>query len=56
MIQIRAVVFTLVWSGGISFILLKLIDATVGLRVPDQDEKIGLDLTDHSESAYTLVD
>ena len=56
LIQIKAVVYTLVWSGGMSFILLKLIDMTVGLRVADHGEKVGLDLTDHRESAYTLVE
>ncbi|MEE2778274.1 MAG: ammonium transporter [Acidobacteriota bacterium] len=56
LIQIKAVVYTLVWSGGISFILLKLVDMTVGLRVVDHEEKVGLDLTDHRESAYTQLD
>ena len=56
LIQLKAISYTLVWSGGVSFILLKLIDATVGLRVSEQDERIGLDLTDHRETAYTLVD
>ena len=56
LIQLKAVIFTIVWSGVISFILLKIIDAVVGLRVEEDEERIGLDLTDHRESAYTLVD
>ena len=56
LIQLKAVIFTIVWSGVISFILLKIIDAVVGLRVEEDEERVGLDLTDHRESAYTLVD
>jgi Amt family ammonium transporter len=55
-LQAKAVLFTLVYSGGVSFILLKIIDAVIGLKATDQDERIGLDLTDHSEAAYTLVE
>jgi Amt family ammonium transporter len=40
----------------ISFILLKIIDAVVGLRVEENEQRVGLDLTDPRESAYTLVD
>ena len=39
-----------------SFILLKLIDVTIGLRAEERDERVGLDLTEHAETAYTLVD
>jgi Amt family ammonium transporter len=56
LLQGKAVAFTIVWSGVISFILLKVIDAVVGLRVSDHEERVGLDLTDHAEVAYTLVD
>jgi len=35
---------------------LKILDATMGLRVDDEDEVIGLDMTQHEESAYTLLD
>ena len=56
LIQLKAVLYTLVWSGGVSFILLKIIDMTIGLRVPEHGERVGLDLTDHRETAYTLVD
>jgi Amt family ammonium transporter len=40
----------------VSFILLKLIDLAIGLRAPDQDERIGLDLTQHREAAYTILE
>ena len=56
LIQLKAVLFTIVWSGVISSILLKIIDAVVGLRVEENEERVGLDLTDPRESAYTLVD
>ncbi len=53
-LQVKAVVVTLVYSGVVSFILLKLIDITVGLRVTEDAEKMGLDLSDHAETAYTV--
>jgi Amt family ammonium transporter len=48
-IQAKAVAVTLIWSGGISFVLLKLIDWTIGLRVTHDDEIEGLDMTLHGE-------
>ena len=46
----------IIYSVGITFILLKVLDATMGLRVSDEEEVIGLDITQHEESAYTLLD
>ena len=43
------------FSFVLSYGLLKLIDRTIGLRVPPDHENIGLDLTQHRESAYTIV-
>jgi Amt family ammonium transporter len=39
-----------------TFVLLKVVDATVGLRVTEHEERVGLDLTQHREVGYTLVD
>jgi ammonium transporter, Amt family len=50
--QTAAVMTTLVWSGVISFILLKIIDATIGLRVAEEQEREGLDIASHGEVAY----
>jgi Amt family ammonium transporter len=44
---------TIAWSGVISFILAKIIDATIGLRVTPEQEAEGLDLSQHAENAYT---
>jgi ammonium transporter, Amt family len=52
--QGKAVIVTLVYSGVVSFILLKLIDFTIGLRCTEDAEKMGLDLSDHAETAYTI--
>jgi len=41
-----------VWSGVVSYIAFKLIDITIGLRVNEEDEREGLDLAAHGESAY----
>ena len=48
-IQCKAVAITLVWSGVVSFVLLKLIDWTIGLRVTEDEEMEGLDMTLHGE-------
>ena len=56
LIQIKAVLVTIVCAGVMSFVLLKIVDALVGLRPSEQNEHIGLDLTDHRETGYTLLD
>jgi Amt family ammonium transporter len=48
--QLYGVAVTLVYSGVVSFILLKIIDAVIGLRVPDEAERDGLDLSLHGET------
>jgi Amt family ammonium transporter len=55
LLQLVALVGVAVYSFVMSWGLLKLVDKLVGLRVPADHENIGLDLTQHSESAYTLV-
>jgi len=55
LLQFIAVVAVAAYSFVLSWGLLKLVDKLVGLRVSEQNENIGLDLTQHSESAYTLV-
>ena len=50
LIQLYGVVVTLVWSGGVTWILLKVIDLIVPLRVTQQQEVEGLDITQHGES------
>lgn len=47
---------TIAYSVAVTFILLKVLEATIGLRVEDEEEVIGLDITQHEESAYTLLD
>ena len=51
-IQCQGVLTTLIWSGVVSFIAFKLVDILVGLRVPEDEEREGLDITTHGESAY----
>jgi ammonium transporter, Amt family len=52
--QTVAVLTTLVWSGVGSFILYKVVDMLVGLRVTVEEEREGLDIAEHGERAYTL--
>ena len=52
--QFLSIVVTIVWSGVLSFIILKIVDATIGLRVEEDDERQGLDLSQHNERGYNL--
>ena len=52
LVQIRAVVVTLLWSGLGSALLYFIIDKTIGLRLSEDEEREGLDLSDHGERAY----
>lgn len=51
-IQSKAVLTTVVWSGVVSFIAYKLVDLVIGLRVPEDEEREGLDISSHGETAY----
>ena len=50
--QANAVLITIVWSGVVSLVAFKLVDLTVGLRVSEEAEREGLDITSHGETAY----
>jgi Amt family ammonium transporter len=50
--QFKGVAFTMVFAGAATFVILKVVNALVGLRVSEEDETLGLDLTQHGESAY----
>jgi ammonium transporter, Amt family len=50
--QLKGVLFTMVFAGGVTFLLLKAIDSLLGLRISEEDETLGLDLSQHGESAY----
>lgn len=52
LIQSQAILITIAISGVVSVVAYKLIDLTIGLRVEDEDEMMGLDITSHGESAY----
>ena len=51
-IQGEGVIITVIWSAVVALIAFKLADLLVGLRVPEEEEREGLDLTSHGESAY----
>jgi ammonium transporter, Amt family len=52
-IQFQAVVVTIAWSAVVAFIAYKVVDIAVGLRVSEEDEREGLDITSHGETAYS---
>jgi Amt family ammonium transporter len=51
-IQATAVGTTVIWTAVVSFIAFKLVDIFIGLRVPEDEEREGLDITSHGETAY----
>lgn len=54
MLQGKAALVTIIYSAILTFVILKLIDWTIGLRTTEDGEKMGLDLSDHAETAYTI--
>jgi ammonium transporter, Amt family len=50
--QAKAVGITVIWSAIVAFIAFKIADVLVGMRVPEEEEREGLDITAHGESAY----
>ena len=51
-IQSQGVITTLIWSGVVSYIAFKLVDIVIGLRVKEDEEREGLDISSHGETAY----
>jgi len=52
LVQAKAVGVTIVWSGIVSVVAFFIVDKTIGLRVSEEDEREGLDITSHGETAY----
>ena len=53
-VQLLGVVAVLAWSVVVSFIIIKVVGATVGLRIDEEDEIEGLDLVSHGERGYDM--
>ncbi len=53
-IQLKGVLFTVVYTAIVTFVILKVIDVVMGLRVSEEEETIGLDLSLHNERGYNL--
>ncbi len=51
-IQLKAVLLTIIWSGVVSLVAYKIVDLVIGLRVPEDEEREGLDISSHGETAY----
>jgi Amt family ammonium transporter len=56
LVQLIAVIAVLLYSGIVTVVLFKVSDKILGVRVPDKLEAIGLDETQHGETAYTSFD
>ena len=55
-VQFKAVAVTVVYSFCMSYVLLRIVDKVLALRVQEHHERVGLDLTQHKEAAYTVID
>jgi Amt family ammonium transporter len=53
LVQAEGVLITIVWSAVVAFIAYKVVDLAIGLRVPEDEEREGLDITSHGETAYS---
>jgi len=53
-IQAVGVIATVLWCGVVSYILLKVLDSVIGLRVTPDEETEGLDLVAHDERGYSF--
>ena len=53
LVQLKAVVIVFVWTAVVAFISFQIVKFTVGLRVSEEEEREGLDITAHGERAYT---
>jgi Amt family ammonium transporter len=53
-VQLVGVLATLLWTATVSFVILRIMDITIGLRVKDEEETQGLDQTQHEETGYNL--
>ena len=51
-IQSQAILTSRIWSAVVAFIAYKIVDLTIGLRVPEEEEREGLDISSHGETAY----
>jgi ammonium transporter, Amt family len=54
LIQAKAVGLTVVWTAVVAYVSFKIVDLVVGLRVPEEEEREGLDISAHGESAYRI--
>ena len=53
-VQLKSVIVTIVWSGVVAYVSYKIVDLLVGLRVTEDEEREGLDIASHGESAYHI--
>ncbi|MCO7593406.1 MULTISPECIES: ammonium transporter [Pseudomonas] len=53
-VQAKGVIFTVVYTAIVTFVILKVLDVVMGLRVNEEEESVGLDLAQHNERGYNL--
>ena len=53
-IQAKGVIFTVVYTAIVTYVILKVLDVVMGLRVNEEEESVGLDLAQHNERGYNL--
>ncbi|MCX2887432.1 MULTISPECIES: ammonium transporter [Pseudomonas] len=53
-VQAKGVIFTVVYTAIVTYVILKVLDVVMGLRVNEEEESVGLDLAQHNERGYNL--
>jgi Amt family ammonium transporter len=53
-VQAQAVLVSVVWTAIVAVVAFKIVDLVIGLRVPEEKEREGLDITEHGETAYHM--
>ena len=56
LVQCLMLVVTIAFAAIMTFIIFKIVDAIIGMRVEEKNEIVGLDLTQQSEAAYTVIE
>ena len=54
LLQLFGITVTVIWSGLVSYLLFKLIDKAIGMRVPQEAETGGLDINQHDQQGYNF--
>mgnify|MGYP001476290188 FL=1 len=56
LVQLLSIIIVPLFAAAVTWVLFKVVDGAIGMRVEKREEIVGLDLTQQSESAYTVIE